>query len=161
MRRAESVVFALGTLGESGQAAAGAQGTDAITPARQNFVRVGLVTNVPNQLVIGCVKNVVKGDRKFDHAETRAEMTAGDSDSVDRFRAQFIGNLLKVPRIDTAKISGALDGVEDRWSRSFQGVVIGRRHALLTLPRLTGGAEALADPTELILSPNSRFADLP
>jgi hypothetical protein len=85
-------------------------------------------------------------------------MTAGNSDRVDRFRAQFIGNLLKVPRIDTAQISGTLDGVEDGWSGLFQGVVFGRRHALLTLPRLNGGAEALADPTELILSPNSRFA---
>src|SRR5215510_11612240 len=140
MCRAESVVFALGTLGKPGQAAACPQRANAITPARQNFVRVGLVTNVPNQLVIGCVKNVVKGDRKFDHAETRTEVAAGDSDSVDRFRAQFIGNLLKVPRIDTAKISRTLDGVEDRWSRLFQGVVFGRRHALQTLPRLTGGA---------------------
>src|SRR5262245_17635882 len=102
MCRAESVVFALGTLGKPGQAAAGPQRANAITPAGQNFVRIGLVTNVPNQLVIGCVRNVVKGNREFDNAEKRAEMNACNSDSIDRSLAQFISNLLKVPRIDTA-----------------------------------------------------------
>ena len=146
MRCAEGVVFALGALRESGQAAAGTQGANAITPAGQNFVRISLVADVPDQLVIGRVKNVVKGHREFDDAEARAEMTAGDGDRVDRFSAQLIGNLLQVPCIDTAQISRTLDGVEDGWMRLIQRVVIGRRHALLTLPRLNGGAEALADP---------------
>ena len=102
MRCAESIVFTFGALGESGQAAAGTQGANAITPAGQNFVRIGLVTDVPDQLVIGRVKNVVKGHRELDDAEARAEMTAGDGDRVDRFSAQLIGNLLQVPCIDTA-----------------------------------------------------------
>ena len=102
MRRSEGVIFALGALRKTGQAAAGAQGANAITPTGQNFVRVGLMTDVPDQLVIGRVKNVVKCHREFDDAEASAEMTAGDSDRVDRFSAQFIGNLREVPRIDTA-----------------------------------------------------------
>ena len=146
MGSAESIVFTFGTLRESGQAAAGAQRADAITPAGQNFVRISLVTDIPDQLVIGRVKNVVKGHREFDDAKTRAEMAAGDSHSVDRFSAQFIGNLLQLPCIDTAQISRALDGVEDGWMRLIQRVVIGRRHALLTLPRPNRGAEALANP---------------
>ncbi len=117
MRCAEGVVFALGSLRESGQAAAGAQGANAVTPAGQNFVRISLVTDVPDQLVIGRVKNVVKGHREFDDAEARAEVTAGDGDRVDRFSAQLIGNLLQVPCIDTAQISRTLDGVEDGWMR--------------------------------------------
>jgi hypothetical protein len=102
MRSAESIVFTFGTLRESGQAAAGAQGANAITPAGQNFVWIGLVTDVPDQLVIGRVKNVVKGHREFDDAEAGAKMTAGDCDRIDRFSAQFIGNPLEVPGIDTA-----------------------------------------------------------
>jgi hypothetical protein len=73
-------------------------------------------------------------------------MTACDCDRIDRFSAQFIGNPLQVPGIDTAKISRTLDGVEDGGIRLIQGIVTGRRHALLTLPRLYGGTEALADP---------------
>lgn len=38
--------------------------------------------------------------------------------------------------------------------RLIQGVVIGRRHALLTLPRLNGGTEALADPHEALADPH-------
>ena len=98
----KAVVFAFGTLGESGQAAAGAQGANAITPAGQNFVRISLMTDVPDQLVIGRVENVVQGHRQFDDAEACAEVTAGDGDCIDRFSAQFIGNLLQVPCIDTA-----------------------------------------------------------
>ena len=135
MRSAESVIFALGAFRESGQAAAGAQSANTVTPAGQDFVRISLVSDVPDQLVIGRVENVVKGHREFDDAEARAEVAAGDGDSVDRFSAQFIGNLLQVPCIDTAQISGTLDGVEDGWMRLIQRVVIGRRHALLTLPR--------------------------
>src|SRR4029078_6401650 len=82
MGSAESIVFTLGTLRESGQAVAGAERADAITAAGQNFVRISLVTDVPDQLVIGRVKNVVKGHREFDDAKTRAENTAG---VIDRF----------------------------------------------------------------------------
>ncbi len=102
MRRSEAVILALGALRKTGQAAAGAQGANAITPAGQNFVWIGLVTDVPDQLVIGRVENVVKGHREFDDAEACAEMTAGDCDRIDRFSAQFIGNPLEVPGIDTA-----------------------------------------------------------
>src|SRR6187551_2233627 len=117
---AEGVVFALGTLRESGQAAAGAQSANAVTPAGQNFVRISLVADVPDQLVIGRIKNVVKGHREFDDTEARAEVTACDGDRVDRFSAQLIGNLLQVPCIDTAQICRTLDGVEDGWMRLIQ-----------------------------------------
>ena len=73
MRGAERVVFALGALGEAGKAAALAQRADAVAPAGQDLVRIGLMADVPDQPVLGRVEHVVQRDRQLDHAETGAE----------------------------------------------------------------------------------------
>jgi hypothetical protein len=45
------------------------------------------MTDVPDQLVIGRVEDIVQGDRQLDYAEAGAEMAAGDRDRVDSRRA--------------------------------------------------------------------------
>ena len=52
MRGAEGVVLALGALGEAGEAAALPQGSDAVAPAGQDLVRIGLVADVPDEAVL-------------------------------------------------------------------------------------------------------------
>ena len=49
MRGAERIVFALGALGEAGQAAALPQRADAVAAAGEDLVRIGLVADVPDQ----------------------------------------------------------------------------------------------------------------
>ena len=93
MRGAERVVFALGALGEAGQAAALAQGADAVAPPGEDLVRIGLVADVPDQLVVRRVEDVVQRHRQFDDAEAGAEMAAGLGDGVDRLGAQLVGQL--------------------------------------------------------------------
>ena len=56
MRRAEGVVLALAAPGEAGQPAALAQGADAVAPAGEDLVRIGLVADVPDQPVAGVSK---------------------------------------------------------------------------------------------------------
>src|SRR6185312_13613146 len=118
-------------LGKSGQAAASAQRANTVAPSRQNFVRVGLMADIPDQLVIGCVKNVMESDRQFDDTQARSEMSSGDGDCVDGFGTQFIRNLLEVPCIDTAKVRRALDGVENGGVQMRQRLITGRRHTLI------------------------------
>ncbi len=93
MGGAERVVFALGALGEAGEPAALAQGADAVAAAGENFVRIGLVADVPDQPVAGCVKYVVKRYRQLDHAQTGAKMAAGDRHSIDCLLPQFVSDL--------------------------------------------------------------------
>ena len=52
MRGAERIVLALGALGEPGQAAALAERADTIAPAGDDLVRIGLVSDVPDQPVV-------------------------------------------------------------------------------------------------------------
>ena len=112
MRGAERVVFALGALGETGQAAALAQGADAVAPAGQDLVRIGLMADVPDQPVVRRVEDVMQRDRQFDDAEAGAEMTAGHRDRVDRLGAQFVRHALQVGIPEAAQVGRVHDCIK-------------------------------------------------
>ena len=57
--------------GEAGQAAALAQGADAVAPAGQDLVRIGLVADIPDQPVARRVEHSVDRDGQLDHAQRR------------------------------------------------------------------------------------------
>jgi hypothetical protein len=98
MRRSERIVFALAALGEARKAAALTQGADAVAPAGDDLVRIGLVADVPDQPVLGRVEDVVDGDGELDHPEAGAEMPAGAADGVDHLRAQLVRQLAQLGR---------------------------------------------------------------
>ena len=56
MRRAERVVFAFGAPGEAGKPALLAQRADAVAPAGQDLVRIGLVADIPDQPVVAACR---------------------------------------------------------------------------------------------------------
>ena len=84
MRRAEGVVLALGAPGEARQPAGLPERPDAVAPAGEDLVGIGLVADVPDQPVVRRVEDVVERHRQLDHAEAGAEMAAGDRDRGDR-----------------------------------------------------------------------------
>ena len=98
VRRAERIVFALAALGEAGEAAAHAQGADAVAPAGDDLVRIGLVADVPDQPVARRVEHIMERDGELDHAEPGAEMAAGHRDRRDRLGAQLVGELAELRR---------------------------------------------------------------
>ena len=124
MRGAERVVFALGALGEAGQAAARAQGADAVAAAGQDLVRIGLVADVPDQPVAGRIEHVVQRNRQLDHAKAGAEMAAGHRDGIDRLLAQLVRHLAKLARLELPEVVRGLDLVE-QWGLG------GNSHAML------------------------------
>ena len=93
MRRAERVVGAFRTPGEAGEAAAGAQRADAVAPAGQDLVRIALVADVPDQLVVRRVEDGVDRHRQLHHPEPGAEVAAGDADRRDRLGPQLVRHL--------------------------------------------------------------------
>ena len=102
MRGAERVVFAFGALGEAGQAAALPQGADAVAPAGQYLVRIGLMAYIPDQTVARRVEHVVQRDGQFDDAEPGSEVTAGHRNRADRFGTQFVGDLPELKSLGAA-----------------------------------------------------------
>ena len=112
VRRAEGVVIALGAEGEARQAAALAQRADAVPPPGQDLVRIGLVADVPDQLVVRRIEQVMKRHRQLDDAKTGPQMTPGDRYRVDHLGPQLIRQLAKILLRQTAQIRGHIDLVE-------------------------------------------------
>ena len=120
MRGAERIVFALGALGEAGQAAALTQRADAVAAAGQNFVRIGLVADVPDQPIVRRIEHVMQRNRQLDHAETGAEVTAGDRDSVDRLLPQLVGKLAQLAFFELPEVAWRFDQIE-QWGLGRNG----------------------------------------
>ena len=117
MAGAERVVFALGALAEARQAVRLTQRADAVAPAGQDLMRVGLVTDVPDQFVMRRVEDMVQRDGQLDHAKPRAEMAAGDSNRGDQLLPKLLGELLQLIVLQRAQIPGVR-------IRSSNGVVL-------------------------------------
>ena len=114
MRGAERIVIAFGPLGETGQPAPGAQRANAIAPAGQDLVRIGLMADVPDQAIARSVEHIVQGGRQLDDAEAGAEMAACDRDRIDGFLTQLVGDLPDLFHLEPAQIFRGADGVEER-----------------------------------------------
>ena len=114
MRGTEGIVFAFRPLCESGQSVTLSQRADTVTPAGQDFMRIDLVADIPDDLVIRCIKQVMQRDRQFDHAKTGAEMATCDRNGINGLRTQFISDLLKIFGFEFLQIGGCLDLIEKR-----------------------------------------------
>ena len=77
MAGAEGVVFAFVTAQEAGDAAGLADAVQLFTAAGENFVRVGLVADVPHQPVARRGKNMMQRDGQLHRAEPGGEVAAG------------------------------------------------------------------------------------
>ena len=59
-------------------------------------MRIGLVADVPDQLVAGRVEHIVERHGQLDHAEPGAEVPAGRPNRGDRLGAQLVGQLAQL-----------------------------------------------------------------
>ena len=64
--------------------------------AGEELVGVALVADVEQKSVMTEIKDVVHGDREFDHSEVRCEMATGLGDLVADCKPDFRSELLKL-----------------------------------------------------------------
>ena len=95
VRGAEGIKGAFRPLGEAGQPAWLAKGSDPIAPAGQDLVGITLMTDIPEDFIARCVEYVVQRHRQLDHAEPGPEMATGDRDRIDGLGAKLIRHLAK------------------------------------------------------------------
>ena len=69
MGRTKSVVFAFDSPRKAADATVLAQGAHTVSAARQNFMRVALVTDIPNDPIIRRIKHRVHRDSEFNRAQ--------------------------------------------------------------------------------------------
>ena len=63
----ERIVFALGALGETRQPAALAERADAVAAAGEDLVRIGLVTDVPDEPITRRIEDIMQRHRQLDN----------------------------------------------------------------------------------------------
>ena len=112
MARAKRVIHALAAFGKTRQAAALANAAHAVAPLGQYFMRIGLMADIPNDTVIGCVEHIMQSHGQFDHTETGAQMTAGFRHGVNHIGAHIIGQLTQIGFVQLPDIGGAIYPVE-------------------------------------------------
>ncbi len=127
--RSERIVFALGALGEAREAAAHAKRPDAVAPACEDFVRIRLMPDIPNDAVARRVEHVVERHRQLDDAQTRAKMAPGERDGVDRLGAQFLCELRELILRQTAEVLRNGSQVQ-KWRRDGQRTILSRGESL-------------------------------
>ena len=72
MARAKGVKFRFAAFGKARQTAFLPQAAHAFTPAGQNLMRIGLMPDIPNQLIFRGVKHIMQGHSQLNHTKTGA-----------------------------------------------------------------------------------------
>ncbi len=121
----EHVVRRLGPSREPADAVELAQRAEALQPAGQQLVRVGLVAGVPHDPVARRLEQPVQRDRQLDDAERRAEVTAGVRHGLHDRVADLDGQLRELDLVEPAQVGGLLDGRQDRHGYELLGLTAG------------------------------------
>ena len=89
------VVFAFAALGEAADAFVLTVGVETLASTGQNLVAVGLVSDVPHDLVLGGVEDVMQGHGKLDDAKAGAKVPTFFRHHIDDELTQLIADLLQ------------------------------------------------------------------
>ena len=93
-----------------------------VAAAGEDLVRVGLVADVPEDLVARRVEQRVQRDRELAGAEVGAEVPADLADRVDDVLAHLLRDLLQLVVAESRAGPGAVDAVEDAsWGHEVRG----------------------------------------
>ena len=123
--RAHDVVLGLRDRAEGREALVLADGGQLVAAAGEDLVRVGLMADVPHDLVLRRVHQRVQRDRQLAGAEVGAEVPADLADRVDDVLAHLLGDLHELVVGEVVEVLGAVDAVEDAGHCALQATRCG------------------------------------
>jgi hypothetical protein len=91
MADAEGIVFAFRTVRKRANAVAGADRRHALLAPGQNLMWIGLMADIPNQLIARRIEYVMQRHGQLHGTEACREMPAGNTDRVSQELTQFFG----------------------------------------------------------------------
>lgn len=114
MARAEGIILALTAPQETGQASRLPDCMQAVPAPGEYFMRVGLVTYIPDYTVMRRVKHVVQSRSQFYGAQARSEVPPDFGHGVDQEPARFIAHLLQLVLLTSAQVSRRVERHQQR-----------------------------------------------
>ena len=112
MAGAHDVVLGLEDRAERRQALVLADRRQRLAAAGEDLVRVGLVADVPEDLVARRVEQAVQRDGELAGAEVGAEVAADLTDRVDDVGAHLLRNLLQLLVVEPVQVGRTVDRLE-------------------------------------------------
>ena len=89
----KGVIFTFRSLWKTTDPSVLSIGMENFSSSGKNFMAIGLVTHIPDNLVEGSIKNMVKGNSKFYHPKTGTKVTRigryDFNDVMTKFRAEL------------------------------------------------------------------------
>ena len=89
MTNAKGVVLTFGTQRKRSRAFGRTDLGQLLAPACQNFVRIGLMTHIPDNAIVWGIKNVMQSYRQFNNAQTGTKMAARLSNAINEIFTQL------------------------------------------------------------------------
>ena len=96
MARAERVIFTLVTLKKTRQSALLANGRELVAPIGEDFVGVGLMADVPDQLIFRGIKHIVQGNSELYSAKAGSKVPTCSRRHLDQKSSEFVRQLDKL-----------------------------------------------------------------
>ena len=93
---------------ETTEAAGLAQGVHPVLTSGDHFMDVGLMPDIPADLVFGGIQNVMESDREFQNAEARSQMPAGLGHGTDQKATVLFGDLRQILKRHLLQVLRAL-----------------------------------------------------
>ena len=112
MADTEGVIGALRSFGKACQAARLAHAAHFCHPPGQDFVRIRLMPDIPNDTIVRRVVDMVQRDSKLYDAQARTKMPAGLAHAIQHIAAQFIGELTQLVDIEGARRGALIEAIE-------------------------------------------------
>ena len=131
MTDAKSIEGALISFGKRCQAIFLAQRRHALSAPGQDFVRISLMTHIPDQPVFRRIKQIVKGDGQLDDAQSGTKVPARLPDRIQQVLPQLPGQFWQLGFVKCAKLFRIIDLIQ-KWSvRSCLWYLV--KHVLVSL----------------------------
>ncbi len=89
------------------------QGLKSFLPAGNQLMGIGLVPDIPDELVPGRIKDIVQGQRQLHDPQARGQVTPCLRAHGDDLLPDLLGQTWEIPSLQSPQIGGRIDALED------------------------------------------------
>lgn len=112
MAGAKGVINAFFPVGKSTDPAELTVGVEYILPTCKQLMRIRLVADIPDEHIVGGIKDVVKGDGEFHHPKAGTQVSLLGRYDLDNVLSQLFRQRYELFGVELAQVRWVLDRIE-------------------------------------------------